>query len=532
MGEIDQLEDWQTNMIPWLAAMDGGTVDKLETWQRAMVPFLAGLDQPPAPTGVLPAERLGGHWIPASNRASDHAYFKALRPGVLKVVTLDPNRIKEAMGYLDPSPYSVLVVRDHPLSEQKSDAVADPIGTGKRHAREWRDKFAPGGRLAGIDTKRIVVCGINEPFVQNAQQAGGVAAYTKALLEDLKTYGLRGLALNLSVGWPRNADTATVKNTKPIWDEFLGLEGVILSGNHILGLHEYWRNDPDESWHEAPNGEKWGWNAHRHWACPLAVPIIIGECGLTKEVAGSPVPGQSIGWIGNVSAPQYAEQLWRYADKCHPNVLGVMPFTTDMASADWAMDDTAGAHADILARKHNYAWPAVWPVAKPVVVPPVEPPEDEVKTIILPAFAGKITGFYGQDYGYPHEGQDVSMVSGTPLYAAYDGVIAWSDYEPETYGNYVRLFAPALKANFFYGHLQERKVQTGNSVKQGQLIGYSGNTGNSSGAHLHLEIRQTDANGAYIVHKPGQPLYRQNGRVDPLGWLAGWISMGGLVEYR
>ncbi len=512
------------------------TLTKLESWQVQMDAYLTNLPPPVTPpTGMLPAHRMGVHWIPSSNRQSDHQYFQALRPGVLKVVSLDPNRIREAMSYLDPSPYSVLVVRDHPLSEQKSDMVADPVGTGKRHAREWRDKFAGGGRLAGIDTKRIVVCGINEPFVHNVQQEQGVFAYTKAFLEDLKTYGLRGLALNLSVGWPRNADTDTVKNTKPIWDTFLPLEPIILAGNHVLGLHDYWRNDPDESWYQAPNGEKWGWNAHRHWACPMSVPIIVGECGLTKEVAGSPAPGQSVGWIGNVSAPQYAEMLWRFADKCHPNVLGIMPFTTDMASADWAMDDTSGAHADILARKHNHTWPAVWPAQKgvPPVEPPVEPPiGDDMETIILPAFAGKITGFFGQDYGYPHEGQDVSMVSGTPIYAAYDGVIAWSDYEGTSYGNYVRLFCPALKVNFFYGHLQERKVQTGNSVKQGQLIGLSGNTGRSTGPHLHLEIRQTDANGAYVVHKAGQPLYRQNGRVDPLGWLAGWISMGGKVEYR
>lgn len=529
MSEIDKLEDWQDDMIPWLAAMDGGELDKLEAWQRAMVPFLASLDQPPAPTGKLPLHRMGVHWIPGSNRSTDHAYMQTLRPGVLKVVSLDPNRIKEAMSYLDPSPYSVLVVRDHPLSEQKSDMVADPVGTGKRHAREWRDKFATGGRLAGIDTRRIVVCGINEPFVQNVQQEQGVFAYTKAFLQDLATYGLRGLALNLSVGWPRNADTATVKNTKPIWGEFLGLESVILAGNHILGLHEYWRNDPDESWYEAPSGEKWGWNAHRHWACPLACPIVIGECGMTKEVAGKPSPGQSVGWIGNVSAPVYAEQLHRYADKCHPNVLGVMPFTTDMESADWAMDDTAGAHADILARKHNYAWPALWPVPKG---DPTPEPEDEVLTIIWPKM-DKVTGFYGQLYTtdagakYAHEGLDISRATGTPVYAPFAGVVAFAGVDA-SYGNYCRVFHPRLKICTFFAHLSELRVQNGNSIVPGQLLGYTGNTGNSSGPHLHFEVRKMTDDGVY------QPNWsaHTNARVDPLGFLSGWLAAGNAVEYR
>lgn len=512
------------------------TLTKLETWQVQMDAYLANLPPPVTPpTGTLPAHRMGVHWIPSSNRQSDHAYFQALRPGVLKVVSLDPNRIREAMSYLDPSPYSVLVVRDHPLSEQKSDMVADPVGTGKRHAREWRDKFAGGGRLAGIDTKRIVVCGINEPFVHNVQQEQGVFLYTKAFLEDLKTYGLRGLALNLSVGWPRNADTDTVKNTKPIWDTFLPLEPIILAGNHILGLHDYWRNDPDESWYQAPNGEKWGWTSHRHWACPMSVPIIIGECGLTKEVGGSPAPGKSVGWIGNVSAPQYAEMLWRFADKCHPNVLGIMPFTTDMASADWAMDDTAGAHADILARKHNYAWPAVWPVQKgvPPVEPPVEPPiGDDMETIIFPRM-DRITGYFASLYTnssggkYAHDGLDISRVTGTPIYSPYAGVVAYSSTD-SMLGDYIRVYAPKLKTCFLFAHLSQRRVQTGNSLVAGQLLGYTGSSGNSSGPHLHFEARQMTEHGAYM---PGVSAFG-NSRVDPLGWLAGWLAAGNKVEYR
>lgn len=513
------------------------TIARLEAWQPQMAAYLDSyappIDQPPIdppPTTGFPSHRMGVHWIPGSNRAGDHAYMRGLGAGAIKAVTLDINRLNEAQSYLDRSPRSVLVIRDHPLSEQKADMVADPVGTGKRHAREWLDKLQ-AGRFNGIDMSRAAVCGINEPFVHNAEQERGVVAYTMAFLEDLRSYGLRGLALNLSVGWPRNSDTATVKNTKPLWDNFLPLEDVINRGNHFLCLHEYWRNDPDDSWYEAPNGEKWGWHAHRHWACPMSVPIIIGECGLTKEVGGKPAPGQSVGWIGNVSPETYAEQLWRYADKCHPNVFAVMPFTTDMASADWAMDDTAMAHEAILARKHATTWPTPWPV--PVTpLPPIEPPEEEVKTIVWPKM-DRISGHYGDIYTnkfgtYAHEGLDISRVTGTPIFAPYDGIVAWSDVEPTSYGEYVRTYHPELKICAFYGHLSERLVKTGNSVRRGQLLGYTGDTGNSSAPHLHFEIRKMTDSGRYM------PNYSAHGnaRVDPLGFLAGWLAAGNLVEYK
>ena len=111
-------------------------ITELERWQTD---FDAYLHQ--TPTGAMPRHRMGVHWIPASNRAADHAYMQALRPGVIKVLSLDVGRLNEAYSYLDPSPNSLLVIRDHPLSEQKADMVRDPVGTGKRHAAEWRQKM-------------------------------------------------------------------------------------------------------------------------------------------------------------------------------------------------------------------------------------------------------------------------------------------------------------------------------------------------------------------------------------------------------
>ncbi|HNT76006.1 MAG TPA: cellulase family glycosylhydrolase, partial [Anaerolineae bacterium] len=296
--------------------------------------------------------RLAAHWIPGSNRGQDHDYMKRSQFRVIKIVSTDPARVREALQYAT----SEVIIRRHDISEEQTAMASDPVGTGRRHAAFWRSQFAPGGRLAGLPLDRILVEGINEPSLHNAAEEQIALDYNLAFLEDLRSYGIRGLALNASSGWVRNTDTATVKNTRPIWDIFRPLESAILAGKHGLGLHEYWRDDPDEGWFTDNQGYKWGWNAHRHWACPLRVPIYIGECGMSKEINGKPAPGQSAGWVGNISPATYAEQVWRYVKALHPNVVAACLFTTDMESEDWRMDDTLQAHDELVKRRTSYVF--------------------------------------------------------------------------------------------------------------------------------------------------------------------------------
>jgi murein DD-endopeptidase MepM/ murein hydrolase activator NlpD len=94
--------------------------------------------------------------------------------------------------------------------------------------------------------------------------------------------------------------------------------------------------------------------------------------------------------------------------------------------------------------------------------------------------------------GFPavfmHEGIDLAAPSGTPIYAASDGIVVGATLNGG-YGNWIRIDHPR-KLSTVYGHLSEFAlgIKEGAEVSQGDLIGFVGNTGRSTGPHLHFEI--------------------------------------------
>jgi murein DD-endopeptidase MepM/ murein hydrolase activator NlpD len=86
-----------------------------------------------------------------------------------------------------------------------------------------------------------------------------------------------------------------------------------------------------------------------------------------------------------------------------------------------------------------------------------------------------------------HKGVDLAQPTGTPVYATADGVV--SRAEPfSSYGNYIQIeHGGELQTRF--GHLSGFAVVAGEQVRKGQLIGYVGSTGRSTGPHLHYEVR-------------------------------------------
>ena len=99
-----------------------------------------------------------------------------------------------------------------------------------------------------------------------------------------------------------------------------------------------------------------------------------------------------------------------------------------------------------------------------------------------------ITGKYSN-----HGGTDVRAAYGTQIKAARGGVVMDSEYH-WSYGNYVTIVHDNGTSTL-YAHMSKRAVKAGQTVTQGQVIGYVGSTGSSTGNHLHYELRVTQADG-------------------------------------
>ena len=124
-----------------------------------------------------------------------------------------------------------------------------------------------------------------------------------------------------------------------------------------------------------------------------------------------------------------------------------------------------------------------------------------------------------------HNGIDFRAGVGTPVYATADGAVEYSGFHKKSgYGNLV-----IINHNFgfksYYGHLKKAKVRSGSLVKKGQLIGHSGNSGISTGPHLHYEVR--------YLFKPLNPVPFLNWSMDnydPIFTEVKGIQWAGLKE--
>jgi murein DD-endopeptidase MepM/ murein hydrolase activator NlpD len=130
---------------------------------------------------------------------------------------------------------------------------------------------------------------------------------------------------------------------------------------------------------------------------------------------------------------------------------------------------------------------------------PTGPVQGESSSGFIWPVSGPVTSPFGMRWGRMHEGIDISVPEGTPIHAAASGRVILAAYTGG-YGNYTCIDHGGGLSTC-YAHQSSFAVSSGQSVQQGQVIGYSGNTGSSTGPHLHFEVR---VNGA---------------AVDPMGYL-------------
>ncbi len=128
-----------------------------------------------------------------------------------------------------------------------------------------------------------------------------------------------------------------------------------------------------------------------------------------------------------------------------------------------------------ISRNYARAWqknivPSMWPV----------------NGRILSRFGDRQDPFSGE--GAFHTGVDISANTGTPVHAAADGIVYTAEYDGSGYGKMV-VIDHGNGVRTRYAHLSAFEVVAGQEVRRGQVIALSGNTGRTTSAHLHFEVR-------------------------------------------
>ena len=193
------------------------------------------------------------------------------------------------------------------------------------------------------------------------------------------------------------------------------------------------------------------------------VPLASGEAFDVKDVlVVDTIPSTSEG----LSIVLYNDNTWRYVRNRDIDVLDETIYTQN-----W---DTSKIHAYNVELKD---------LPMSMVIDLV----DTLKSSHYP-FKGRVTSKYGPRRRGIHQGTDIDLETGDPIYATFDGRVRHTTYVARGYGHLI-IIRHDNGLETFYAHLSEVNVKPGDWVTAGQVIGKGGNTGRSTGSHLHYEMR-------------------------------------------
>ena len=112
----------------------------------------------------------------------------------------------------------------------------------------------------------------------------------------------------------------------------------------------------------------------------------------------------------------------------------------------------------------------------------------DLRGFCMPTPSRVVTSNFGARWGRQHKGLDIKVYTGDTIRAAFSGKIRIVKYEPKGYGKYV-VIRHHNGLETIYGHMSKHLVVENQEVKAGDPIGLGGNTGRSTGSHLHFETR-------------------------------------------
>jgi len=144
-------------------------------------------------------------------------------------------------------------------------------------------------------------------------------------------------------------------------------------------------------------------------------------------------------------------------------------------SAGWNPDQVKRAR---LGRAERYVGQLSWPV------PSVK----------------RVSSRFGRRWLSFHEGIDIAAPPGTPIHAAHDGQVVYSDSGLRGYGNLIIIQGDHILT--VYAHNRRNSVRKGQRVRRNQRIGEVGATGNVTGPHLHFETRVRGSDGKFVAVDP------------------------------
>ena len=121
-------------------------------------------------------------------------------------------------------------------------------------------------------------------------------------------------------------------------------------------------------------------------------------------------------------------------------------------------------------------------------IPAIQPINNKQLSRIASGFGYRIDPIYKTRKA--HLGLDFASPSGTPIYATADGIIKFAGFSANGYGNHV-IINHGFGYETLYGHMVRVSAAQGQQVKRGQVIGYVGSTGKSTGPHLHYEVHKS-----------------------------------------
>ncbi len=117
------------------------------------------------------------------------------------------------------------------------------------------------------------------------------------------------------------------------------------------------------------------------------------------------------------------------------------------------------------------------------------------------SFAWPMSGYITQQYWSQHRAIDIGAAKGTPIYASDTGYVSYVQFSNSGYGN-MAMIDHRNGYVTLYAHMSIVVVDTGQSISKGQLVGYCGSTGNSTGPHLHFEVIENGVKRNPFIYLP------------------------------